>query len=1220
MAAAAKEHLAKAEQALKPSWMSLKFSPDHLMASMEYSQELLHDPFGAGRAYESAAGICDGTGPGGPTAAMLHWEKAVHCFRLAGKADVAAKLLLKVAGVREKPGAQGLDRAWFSADLNVCTVPQGDLDGAKSAYEETINVFEQEEKDYELGDLYKSYIGFLIRREALEDTRPAIFAGQVRLSVVAALGKSADVLWHSMLMQELLSKIVLLVKMEDCVRAEEILTSTNVDGWIMSREYQVGTELVEATKNYDAEALIGLQKDQIFTFLQVEVARIAKLLKVATVAKPSDGDRGGYPVEKPPQDIADLLQWRRQADPPPRTYPPQGERRGDSRDVRSYSAEVPGGRPASKARPAEPPKRVALGQTSGVTAAGAWAARWEIADMLEEGCNVKELIETIRSGKEGHRVLEMGPSGTSGSLRSWSTVGSPSTLAPHREGGLWSEGSEDEKEWSKDLDKQKAIMESIMMNRSQEVTPPWASGASEGLASGSSTREAVPGSGAFVKASTEETFARKAKPPPSGVAAKLAIGVPVPPSPPRKGEREAAEEDQAFAKPAVPPPTSSPPPEGRRKGSRRRSRHRSRDRSRRRRRESTVVSMQQREKEELDKFHKECMEIYKQVKRLGVSMEMEEIVEKDGVLDEDRFRRLTTPNRAGTGLNYTRLMTRFLNWGQSQERIVGAGVPVDQLLGVLEFTEHLVQAECGYLTPRSFLYAMDFFGNALGFAPNGGRWNRAKRLAASYAASKTTPTSRAPGFVKATMIALEAAVLDGYLTKPERVACGKLRLCIQASTRFDDLLNTPLVCCEWVRKPGEKDILGLRSRATRGKSGPRMWIAAISGIDPKHDDWLPVLMKLLLEAHGATWKDDDHLGKAARSDGGYFLRSPATIGGDVSLVKDALEKLAKDGQDIGLTQSELEVLRWHGAKATLSSVMQHLGLKRKAVRFQGGWKDRSETMPDVYLREAQTLLLEAQQKCIRYLREGGDLVRLEEVPVDGTPSNDQAESNKDAEAKERARRNVAMATQELPSLLAARVPIDLLDRGFDAVGAIPEERLQYERTIFKEGDDWSECLIDLIDLEGESEVKKESEEDVPEPKPEKPDIGAKNPERAMDELDTEGLTAFWVQSKAPSSKPLVHLPAPQCLVKDTIVDPAPKCGVAGTFVAIQVEEALDPATTLCRRCCPSSSERACSGICSHMHLGEDVVVRRCTRRCHLAVSHEDHLCPLHDEPKAGGAE
>eukprot|EP00435_Cladocopium_sp_Y103_P022922 s2080_g5.t1 len=102
---------------------------------------------------------------------------------------------------------------------------------------------------------------------------------------------------------------------------------------------------------------------------------------------------------------------RRAADPPPRGYPPQGEHRRDSRDVRSYSAEVSEGRPASKARPAAPPRRVALGQTSGdsgVTAAGAWAARWEIADMLEEGCDVRELIGAIRSGRGGHRVLEMG--------------------------------------------------------------------------------------------------------------------------------------------------------------------------------------------------------------------------------------------------------------------------------------------------------------------------------------------------------------------------------------------------------------------------------------------------------------------------------------------------------------------------------------------------------------------------------------------------------------------------------------------------------------------------------------------------------------------------------------------------------------------------------------------------------------------------------------------
>ena len=46
---------------------------------------------------------------------------------------------------------------------------------------------------------------------------------------------------------------------------------------LAQRFLEVGTELFEAIKNYDAEALIGLQKDQIFTFLQVE-AQHSKLL------------------------------------------------------------------------------------------------------------------------------------------------------------------------------------------------------------------------------------------------------------------------------------------------------------------------------------------------------------------------------------------------------------------------------------------------------------------------------------------------------------------------------------------------------------------------------------------------------------------------------------------------------------------------------------------------------------------------------------------------------------------------------------------------------------------------------------------------------------------------------------------------------------------------------------------------------------------------------
>eukprot|EP00435_Cladocopium_sp_Y103_P009771 s2693_g2.t1 len=325
-------------------------------------------------------------------------------------------------------------------------------------------------------------------------------------------------------------------------------------------------------------------------------------------------------------------------------------------------------------------------------------------------------------------------------------------------------------------------------------------------------------------------------------------------------------------------------------------------------------------------------------------------------------------------------------------------------------------------------------------------------------------------------------------------------------------------------------------------------------------------MKLVLEAHGATWKDDDHLGKSSTPCGTSFIRAPATLGGDVSLVKEGLEKLRKDGISVGLTQGEIEGLRWHGAKASLSSVMQHLGLKEKVVRFQGGWKDRAETMPDTYLREAQTLLLESQLKCIVYLREGGDLVRLEGVPVDKSPQVEMDEV-------EKARRAKAMSACVLPALLAARVPMDLLDSGFDAAGQIAEERLLHEKTIFRDGDDWSECLADAE--EPVVELKQEKETDAAEGAEVKDALKDDDLERVMDELDTEGLTAFWVHAKSPSAKPLMHLPAPHCLVGETIVDPAPKCGIAGSFTHSIAEDALDFAATLCRRCCTSGTERAC---------------------------------------------
>lgn len=299
----ARKHLEAADKALKPSWSSFKFSPDHLTASMEYSQaatkfraagllpesvdawtkaaqskEQTNDLFGAGRAYESAGAICDGTGPGGPVVASGYWQKAITCFRLCGKNEVAAKLILKLASHREK---------------------QGDSEGTKAAFKDAIEVFEQDEKDYELGDVFKQYIGYLIRSNDLEGALEAM-DGHVQV----LLRQKQPSFAH----KELLSKVVLLLNLEDTVRAEQVLNATgDVEGWFMSKECQVASDLLSAFQNNDAEALASLVKSQTLTFLQIEVARIAQQLRIVSLAPSRVGHGGSASTDDPPS-LADLIQ------------------------------------------------------------------------------------------------------------------------------------------------------------------------------------------------------------------------------------------------------------------------------------------------------------------------------------------------------------------------------------------------------------------------------------------------------------------------------------------------------------------------------------------------------------------------------------------------------------------------------------------------------------------------------------------------------------------------------------------------------------------------------------------------------------------------------------------------------------------------------------------------------------------------------------------------
>ena len=197
---------------------------------------------------------------------------------------------------------------------------------------------------------------------------------------------------------------------------------------------------------------------------------------------------------------------------------------------------------------------------------------------------------------------------------------------------------------------------------------------------------------------------------------------------------------------------------------------------------------------------------------------------------------------------------------------------------VVVCVETLVQKGAGFCTPISLLYAVDFFAKAFGFDIDAKAWSRSKRLALRYKGQRGERRP-AKSFSGETLRALEKMVKDDMLKKPLRVASGKLRLCVQASIRHDDLLNTPISALEWTRRKGGLGIVALRSRALRGKNKARLWIASIKGASKEGDGWLDCLLKLLLESYGSSWKVDDHSG--AR-DMESWTNMPATIGGGPS--------------------------------------------------------------------------------------------------------------------------------------------------------------------------------------------------------------------------------------------------------------------------------------------------------------------------------------------------
>ena len=431
---------------------------------------------------------------------------------------------------------------------------------------------------------------------------------------------------------------------------------------------------------------------------------------------------------------------------------------------------------------------------------------------------------------------------------------------------------------------------------------------------------------------------------------------------------------------------------------------------------------------------------------------------------------------------------------------------------------------------------------------------------------------------------LELGVLDQNRDLGHRTVMGRLRLCAQASVRHNDLLNTPLSEVEWCRTRGSTSVRGLRSRSLKGKTGPRPWVASFMGMKPSHDEWLITLMELMLMVHGESWKQHKFFG--VRSvDQKYVVVEPPSIQHDASVMKKILRDDLSQGRPVPLSSEEIEKFRWHGCKATLTTYMQHYHIPSRAIRHAGNWSKKGESMPDLYLRESQLLVLKGQEECLLKIRKGEKIGLLEgrRIGTDGLPEGfaapesdvHQGEESKEAHPEPAE----AMVVPEFRSG-------DLREEFRDAVYS-DNQLLEDE---VKEGLKASE--LPLITEGSDAGEVSSSEED-------------------SDEGPEEDPNMFGIFLVSQGGKGKIHKTGGQ--------EGKPFCGSsAKSYSTLLADEAMDGSSSLCIRCFgPVVGDDGCQTLCSHVFVNENGEATRCGRRCVLCcekvkgIDLRVHSCMMH---------
>ena len=581
------------------------------------------------------------------------------------------------------------------------------------------------------------------------------------------------------------------------------------------------------------------------------------------------------------------------------------------------------------------------------------------------------------------------------------------------------------------------------------------------------------------------------------------------------------------------------------------------------------------ERVKLEKFYERAMELFEVLVVAGVKMELVDLIVSgesgDPSIDVDRFRLHVEPKGAGTGMGYVRLMERLVKFHEDYvERNEEEITPVSRAT-ILAFTEYLIAEEPGFKTPKALLYALDFFSVSYGFSIDPGVMSRCRKLSETYA-SKKPPRKGADFFHPEMLEYLEAVVLDCSRQIGDRLVAGRLRLCCQASVRHSDLTRTPLRDVEWCRTLGSTEVRGIRAKVNKTKSGPRPWVASHLGVTPKGDGWMSALLELLISAHGSSWRTHDFFGVRFLSDFSV-IPEPPSIGGDVTHLKRLLSGDIETGVHVPMTHEKIERLRFHGCKSTMTTIMQHFGVKSRVVRHAGAWAKQADSMPDLYLRESQLLVLQAQEECLGRLRGGETISALEGISL-----SEEMPKYSNGEAP--------------GGVNPTRVPGDAM--------ALPMLNSKELLSDFRDDADHTE---EILDEEKKITIDQES----------------------VQSLLSEGLTSSETEDDEDYEMEARFLAANTGRGKIHKVrgdeEDTPKCGVAAK--SLQVILAIEPLAgtdSLCKRCFGPLLDDGCHLMCTHRETWSDGSTRRCSRRCALGcerradlLDNREHLCYMHSK-------